>query len=115
MPESHEFHEFDELDEVASEYFPSLEERILERGLTCEQALDLALQNLSEYRTLAKKCGLIYWIIWSSSDRDNKTIGQNKRRHQQADTFNRIFARIINIKPCQGRNVHFNLDRALYL
>lgn len=54
-------------------------------------------------------------IIWSSSDRDNKTIGQNKRRHQQADTFNRIFARIINTKPCQGRNVHFNLDRALYL
>ena len=67
MPESHEFHEFDELDEVASEYFPSLEERLAARGLTREQALELALHNLSEYRTLAKKCGLIDWnkpYIW---------------------------------------------------
>jgi len=68
MPESHEFHEFDELDEVASEYFPSLEERLAARVLTREQALELALQNLSEYPTLAKKCGLIYWnkpYIWT--------------------------------------------------
>lgn len=68
MPESHEFHEFDELDEVASEYFPNLEECLAARGLTREQALENALQNLSEYRTLAKKCGLIYWnkpYIWT--------------------------------------------------
>ena len=60
MPESHEFHEFDELDEVASEYFPSLEERISERGLTRKQALELAFQSLSGYRALATKCGLTH-------------------------------------------------------